>query len=212
MGVKVLGGGGVQRAIGGPFFPMIGTAALPGGALYDAPNVPSTIAAVALPIDILSAVPFVVGSGVGAVSAIGVNHTVNGGAGSVARLGLWRSDPVSRRPTTLLFDSGSFATDAGASTVPRMFAVPNVPVSPGELLWVSYLAGVAAPTITVTYNLAAGTNSAGAIFGEVPASGNIQWGWTVAFPFAALPVTFPAGAVPGVTAGANTPVLKVRFA
>lgn len=49
------------------------------------------------------------------VTQIGVELTVNGAAGSLMRLGIYKADPVTGLPTSLLLDGSTVATDAGAS-------------------------------------------------------------------------------------------------
>lgn len=181
-----------------PLVPQIGSALL-NDANYTGPGV---VGAVALGIDALRAVPFVV-TRTGVINRIGFVITVVGGAGALARCGVYSADPAnSYYPATLLADGGSQIADG---TTGFKSTVVNIPVEAGQVLWLVYSAGVAAPTINAlsakTDNHLLGSSSANPIV----ANNSI----TVSLAHAALPATFPANAALSATAG---PAVLIRYA
>jgi hypothetical protein len=148
----------------------------------------------------LIAVPFHSGRG-GVIDRLAFTVTGVGGAGSVARVGIYLPTSASDlTPAGLVLDGGEFdsnSTGLKAATVSQA-------LSPDGLYWFAYLCGVAAPTIRAVPVGDAfpilGVNNA---FGTTPILG-----WTVAQAYGALPATFPAGATGHVTA---TPAIGVRY-
>lgn len=135
-------------------------------------------------IDTLVAFPFY---SVGAQTAdrIAFNVPTGGGAGSVARAGIYQATSVTDPyPGTLVVDGGEHATNTTGvkSTVLAQALAANT------LCWLAYLCGVAAPTIS-------GITRGGAfpVFGRDSALSGFGVGWTVAQAYGALPDPFPAG-------------------
>lgn len=128
-------------------------------------------------------------------------HTTNGGAGSVARIGIYEADQNTLLPTTLLFDSGSVATDAGAPATHQQ-ACPVTLVA-NRLYWFVYVCGVAAPTVTTA-------SSAIPLLGVNVATSFFASAFLIPFPYAALPAVAPNTDVAGF-ANLNTgfPVLWI---
>lgn len=110
-----------------------------------------------------------------------------GAAGSVARIGLYDSDPVSLRPRNLLFDSGSLATDAGAGV--RTAAVsPPIVLKRGTVYWLAILTGVAAPSLATSTTVP--VPILGSAAGDLTAT---QFAWKLNFAFGPFPVLWPGG-------------------
>lgn len=158
----------------------------------------STQGTSAIAVDTLRAVPFIV-KRTGILNRIGINVTAVA-AGGTARVGVYSSDPNREYyPAALLVDSGVIDVSAG---VFKSVAI-NLAVKAGDVLWLVYVVGVLAPTITTVggnVNMLLGYSSANAA----------AWtGISVAFPFAALPVAFPAAAALG---SGPAPMIFVRYA
>lgn len=163
---------------------------------------PGNIGTTALAIDVLRAVPVYIAKN-GRINRLGFVITTAGGAGALARIGIYASDPNnSYYPTSLLVDGGSFdGTGTGVKNT-----VVDVPVQAGQVIWLVYSAGVAAPTIN---SLTAKTDG-GHLLGFASANPILaNSSLTVALAHAALPAAFPAGAALSTTAG---PAGLIRFA
>lgn len=173
------------------------------GAVYPGGYPVAAMGTGAPPVDVLRAIPMWVATN-SVIDQVLFEVTVVGGAGSVSRVGVYQGDPKSLYPTTLLFDSGSQATDAGVS----VRALPaNIAIAQGSLLWLAFLCSVAAPTIRIlgaTCQPLLGVSAAGL---------NVyNAGWTVGVAgFPPLPNPFPNGATLVTIAGA-VPLVCVRFA
>lgn len=204
MTVKITGGGGgggtsllqIDRPVANPAF----LAAWGFDQYHISPVFLQVAAGAALATDIIRICPYIAVR-TATLDRIQCELTVVGGAGSLARLALYNSDPASLYPTSLLIDSGPFAMDAGVGFKPQPIVAAVVA---GRLYWMAYNVGVAAaPTVrngnTITFPLwypnAPGANS------QVCAS--------IPFVFAAFPAVFPAGATP--LTPASVPVIGVRY-
>lgn len=183
---------------------MVGTAQLPAGesALYLSSIFAGNTAlpAATLGINTLEVLPFFC-TKTGVINQLGFNVTVLGGAGSVARVGLYDADSNSLYPTTLLADGGPIATDAGLGFKSSAIAVP---VLSGKLYYLAYLCGISAPTVS-----GLGIDLFPSL-GLAAAMASFQTGRFAVFAFGALPTPFPAGAA--YTALANLVAVSVRFA
>lgn len=131
--------------------------------------------------------------------------TATGGAGSVARCGIYRASSVAPfLPTTLVVDSGQFDTNASANG-----KITNVSLvlAPGWY-WAAYVCGVAAPTIRIQASVSGGH------FGlEVVASAttvNVAGGLQLAFPYAALPATLAGNAISAYGLSVALPLILAR--
>ena len=196
-GTPLGGGGGFS-----PFF-QVGQAASGFNLLYSPYDLCAGYAATAFAVDVLRIVPFAVQVRQRAViDRIVINQTAAGGAGAVARIGIYRADPRSLLPTNLLFGSTSIAMDGANGLKPAATALS---VAPGDILWLAHLAGVAAATITSGGAALPATHSVWGFDGVGLA--NLTLG-TLAFPFAALPTPF--GAV--LPAAAAWPWIGVHYA
>lgn len=95
-------------------------------------------------IDRYWSVPFVVNQRF-VVTSIGFYVTGVGGAGSVARVGIYDSTEESDlRPRRLILDGGEKATNGVGTKVTTGLSVELIP---GRVYWATYLCGVGAPTI-----------------------------------------------------------------
>lgn len=169
----------------------------PGG---DNPGTSSVVASIGF----IRCTPFVARR-TGRIDAIGFFLTVNGGAGSVCRLGVYGSGLSSPfLPTNLLVGSAPIATDAGAGTL-KSFSI-GLDVDYGQLIWLTSIFGVAAPTIT-----SKGVTSATApYFYGYSATAVRQDSTFTAFAFAALPAIHP-NPIGGFLADAADPWMVVRY-
>lgn len=156
------------------------------------------------PVGTLRCAPFLSGRG-GLIDKIAFEVTTLGAAGSVGRFGLYASDPATMLPTTLLFDSGSIATDGGGTGLKT--AACAIGLQQGVLVWTCSLFGVASPTMRV-YSQAGITPIFG--FGTTGNFNTSNMGWTVAQAFGALPATFPAGATFLASSGVVT-IVGLRY-
>src|SRR5262245_22963140 len=201
MRVRVPGAG-----VAGLGHPQVGTLLLPAGleAWYYGPlDADSANTNIAPAINTLIAVPFAK-LNAGIVDRIAFSLNIVGGAGSVARVGLYDNNPVNFQPRNLLIDGGQQATDAGVG-----MKVTNIQqlIPASTIVWLTYLCGVAAPTISGTATFTSGppffgfNNSGG---------GNPQRGWSVAQAYGALPAIFPTAGL-GFLATAGVPVLYLRY-
>jgi hypothetical protein len=140
-------------------------------------------------VDVLRAVPFIISNGFG-VQAIGFGVSTGGGAGSVARTGIYDSaDDLNGNlyPNRLIYDAGEKdTTTTGWKTTTTAQLLEE-----GRVYWMAYTCGVAAPTVTSIPPV--GTD---ALLGlRVTATPPIRLTHiTVARAYAALPLTFPSGA------------------
>lgn len=159
---------------------------------------PGTIGTGVLGIDALRSTPFLV-TRTGVINRIGFNVTTGGGGGSIARCGVYASDPSSYMPTVMLADSGSFDT----TTTGFKSAAVSIAVTAGQILWLVYTAGVAAATIS---SVASGMH-----LGILGASSSALYynSLTVGLAHGALPATWPGGSAPNTSSG---PAILIRYA
>lgn len=134
-------------------------------------------------IDTLFAVPYIAVRS-GTVDQIGFRVAIVGAAGSVARMGIYAADQQTGQPTGLMVDGGSQITDAGVGARTTATALTLFGLN---LYWFVYVCGVAAPTII-------GGAPAVQMWGSGSNNLNIMCGggFTIAFPYANLPATFPS--------------------
>jgi len=133
------------------------------------------------------------------VDRIGFSVIGAGGAGSVARCGIYTNTAGTNYPGTLVVDGGEFVT---TSTGFKVATIDTI-LEPG-LYWFVYLAGTAAPTVKC-----ASTNDGSALFfGWSSNLTNRQHGWVVTQTYGALPTSFPAGGV--VNSGVSKAAVGVR--
>ncbi len=196
--------------LGAPVYPMLSSGAHPAlaGVFYTSGNYTGDIgAAVASPTDTLRAHPIIL-TRTGRLVEVGFRMTINGGAGSRARVGLYIVDPVSLMPTRLIFDSGSLVTDAGAPILRT--AVASIQIVAPTILFAAYNATVAAPTVASCVNTA---GQVAANFFGVGVSGNRNGsGITIASLYGPLPATFPVFGAVNFTSPATVPSVFVRYA
>jgi len=161
-------------------------------------------AAVAFPIDTLRCAPFIVARPT-RIDRIGFQVTVVGGAGSVARCGIYRATSrISIYPGTLIVDGGE-KDCAAAGGIGVKSTVIDKWLDPGILYWFVYNAGVSAPTSAAV--LLNGSGIMPAVAGM--AAGTLtdtSATLAVASAYAALPATFPAGAAFGTGSTASVAV------
>jgi hypothetical protein len=150
---------------------------------------PFAILTAAQAIGTLIAIPFIVGFRA-TLDQLNFNVTVAGGAGSVARVGIYRSTSrVNVYPSSLVVDAGQVDTNAIGYKANAAVAT----LRPG-LYWAAYLAGVAAPTVHIVANSAANPH-ASPLLGWTAANPPVANGsLRVAQAYGALPDPFPAGA------------------
>lgn len=148
----------------------------------------------------LRALPFVSPRG-GTIDRIGIRVTTGGGAGSVARIGLYR--PTSRSnlyPSALVVASGELDTNVTG----LVSVAVSVPVREGDILWAAHLSGVAAATLRIP-----AVAGLAPVFGSPDdPGGTVNIGITVALAYGALPATFTAG---GTFLTATPPGIFLRF-
>jgi hypothetical protein len=150
----------------------------------------------------LYAFPFYAGFG-GAIDQVAFNVSVAGGAGSVARAGIYDSDAsgFSLLPRNLLVDGGEY--DCTGATAKITTLSPKIALNEGQMYWFAFMCGVAAPTVTTF-------TSGWHIFGRSATFAG-QFGWQkVGFGYGPLPAQWPAG-TPGICTSA-APLVLVRFA
>jgi hypothetical protein len=155
-------------------------------------------------VNVLRALPFIAPSRGGVLDRIGFNVTTVA-VGSAARIGLYQSlDDANLYPGTLLFDSGSIATDAGTTKTATLTAAQGT-LYPGRLYWLAIVTGTLAPTLRCL-SMAQITPILGAdnTFGTA-----FNVGISVAHAFAALPATFTAGGA--MMQAVPIPALFYRF-
>lgn len=120
--------------------------------------------------------------------------TVNGGAGSVARVGIYRASAVAPfLPTTLVVDGGSLATDAAAGGKITSISV----MLPPGWYWAAYNCGVAAPTVRTLTPI--GGSALGYEVVAAVTTANVQGGLSIAAAFGALPASLAANALSAYT-------------
>jgi len=125
--------------------------------------------------------PFWSGAG-GIVSELAFNVNTVGGAGSVARCGLYNADQDLLIPTTLVVDGGQFATDSGTGI--KNTTGLSLVLAPATLYYFAWICGTAAPVMV--------TLSSGAHFFGRNANFNAQFGLIkTGFGYAALPLNAP---------------------
>lgn len=153
-------------------------------------------------IDTLFALPYVSGRG-GTIDRIAFNCTLAGGAGSVARCGIYTSTSDSNLyPDALVLDGGEFSCNPTAGV---KSATVNVTLSPDKHYWFVYHCGVAAPQVRC-----GPANSMHAPLGYDNTLGTLAGTMlTVAKAYGALPGTFTGG---GAIASAGPyPTVFVRY-
>lgn len=154
-------------------------------------------------VDTLFATPFILAR---AVSLSSLTFNVQAGAaGSSARVGIYANTrDTLLYPSSLIVDGMDIATVAmGVKTS----AVGPLTLAPG-IYWSAYLASVLAPTIlgVPAYNLHP-------LLGNDPATLVVRSFLSLAFPYAALPATFGAGAAYGADVNqSSAPALWGTFA
>lgn len=165
-----------------------------------------SITTLAVTVDKLVAVPFY-GSRLGAIDGMAFEVTTPGAAGSVARIGIYRATSLKNvYPGELVWDSGSIATDAGTVKATTGLAIRTYP---RNLYWFCYVSGVADPTVRAISSTAVPLYDIWG-FPATLGAGPGRPGLFIAFPFAALPAQFPAGATPSTSQ--TFPVIAARFA
>lgn len=167
---------------------------------YIAGHPQSLGAAAAFGTNVIRAIPFFAPFQ-GTINRIAVNVTIVAGAGGVLRLGLYSSD-ANFMPSALIADSGSIATDVGVGL--KSFN-PGV-TTDGSLLWLVHLAGTSAATLS-----SCGIGSA-LFFGVDSALSSSQnFIFSGAFPFAALPASFPLAGSGYFNMQNNAPAILIRY-
>jgi len=155
-----------------------------------------------LPIDTLHTIPFVSPRG-GTLDRIGFSVATGGGAGSVARAGIYQAtsdtDPY---PSARIVDGGEFVTTSTGVKA----ATISVVLEPDILYWAVLLGGVAAPTVT---NFFSTTWAGMSVLGMASTFATPHLSFTRLFTYAALPSTFPAG--PPSTFVASAFVVGLRY-
>lgn len=153
---------------------------------YTSPSNGTALATGAPTINTLRAMPLII-TKTTTIDQMAINITTLG-AGSNVRVGIY-SDNGNNYPDALIADAGSISTAAaGIKTY-----TTNLPVTlqPG-LYWMAIVGNGTAPTMR-TFAVG-GMNPVLGYASTLPA--NAQFGWSVAFAFAALPATFTAGGTP----------------
>jgi hypothetical protein len=114
-----------------------------------------------------------------------------------ARVGIYNDDG-NLYPSSLVIDGGEQATGVVGVKV----SVIEVPVLAGKLYWLAQLASVAVAVRGLQIGSCIPILGLDSLLGTTPGLG-----WDVAFNYGALPVDYPAGAVPWITAA---PAIFVR--
>jgi hypothetical protein len=140
------------------------------------------------------------------IDRLNANVQATGGAGSVFRLGLYDTDPVTQLPRNLIVDG---LQEDG--TVVALHQSVVAAAFPGAgLYWLVYLAGIGAPNIQSWLSNSSQQGGANPIFGYTAANPALeQHIWSIAFAYGALPAAFPAGGAP--LAASQIPWLAVRY-
>lgn len=152
-------------------------------------------------INTLYAIPFMTGRG-GVVDRLAFEVTTGGAVGSVARMGLYTNvdDPDVLYPNRLIVDGGEQDT----TTVAVKTSTVSVTMPQATVYWAVLHVGVAAPVVRGLLGLA--TNN---MLGYPSTIGGTPYTeLTFATAYAALPATFPSGALP---ASASIPLLTARY-
>lgn len=185
--------------------PQFTTQELGAAAWYQAPQ-DTPVATNAIPINKLTFVPFITSGRALILNGVAFVIQALGTAGSVARVGIYTSDPVTLKPALLLADGGQVATDAGSTLVLRESTTSEILLQPYSLYWGAYVCGVAAPTVQ--------SNGAPTIFGSVSTSSGpaSYWGFSAGFPYAALPTQAPATGLDSSAGGLAGAAVYFRFA
>ncbi len=155
-------------------------------------------------IDTFYALPFVSPRG-GSLDRLAFNITTVGGAGSLSRAGIYANTSSSvLYPSSLVVDGGAFDSSAVGGTGAKVATIA-ADLDAGELYWVAFLCGVAAPIVR-----SIATAGLYPIFGlDSTLSTAPGVGLTVAQAYGALPGTFPAAAT--VITAAPIPAVFVRY-
>jgi hypothetical protein len=150
--------------------------------------------------NVLRAYPFVAPARRATVDRLGFRVTTL--AAGNGRVGLWENTADDNLyPSSLLADSGALST----ATTGAKSATVSVPLVSGQLYWLSYLSDAAATLLAMSsfgFSTVLGQPSDLAVQDQV--------GISVAFTYAALPSTFPAGGA-YLLSSDNNPSLAYRL-
>lgn len=166
------------------------------------------LATAAIPaLQVLYAVPFIAPKRTAVLNALAIAQTVNGGAGSRTRLGLYTNKaPGNLYPDMLVSGTDyELVTDAGGASVKT--AVVNATLEPGALYWAAALVNnIAGPTVRVIL-----PSECSRMLGTPNTLGSAaNIAISVAKTYSALPTAYPNGAA-YLTAG-NIPAIAYRLA
>jgi hypothetical protein len=154
---------------------------------YTSPNTGTALTTGAGTVNVLRAIPFIV-SKVMTIDQMEINVTTLGAGGTGnARVGIY-ADNGNNYPGALVVDAGAVAT---TSTGVKAFTT-GLPVTldPG-LYWLAYVHNNATTAPTMRAFAVASLLPVLGYASTLPT--NAQFGWSVAFTYAALPATFTAG-------------------
>lgn len=157
---------------------------------YTSPSTGAALTTGAGTVNVLRAIPFVVSKAT-TIDQMAINVTTAGAGGAgKARVGIY-NDNGNNYPGSLVVDAGEAVT---TSTGVKTFTT-GMPVTldPG-LYWLTYVHGCSSTAPTMRAFTLAGLNPVLGYASTLPA--NAQFGWSVAFTYAALPATFTAGGAP----------------
>lgn len=154
---------------------------------YSSPNTGTALTTGAGTVNVLRAIPFVV-SKVMTVDQMAINvTTVGAGGAGTARVGIY-ADNGNNYPGALVVDAGTAVT---TSTGVKTFTTGlPVDIDPG-LYWLAYVHGNSTTAPTVRAFAVASMTPILGYASTLPT--NAQFGWSVAFTYAALPNPFTAG-------------------
>lgn len=154
---------------------------------YTSPNTGTALTTGAGTVNVLRAIPFVV-SKIMTIDQMAINVTTVGAGGTGnARIGIY-ADNGNSYPGALVVDAGAAVT---TSTGVKTFTTGMpVTIDPG-LYWLAYVHDNATTAPTVRALAVASLNPVLGYASTLPT--NAQFGWSVAFTYAALPATFTAG-------------------
>lgn len=154
---------------------------------YSSPNSGTALTTGAGTVNVLRAIPFVVSKTM-TIDQMAINvTTVGAGGAGTARVGIYADDGNSY-PGALVVDAGTAVTTAtGVKTFTTGLPVT---IDPG-LYWLAYVHGNSTTAPTMRAFAVASLTPVLGYASTLPA--NAQFGWSVAFTYAALPATFTAG-------------------
>lgn len=197
-GLEFSGAGGVRARPAGQFAPLRSN----NDTWYQAGGLGISfgIGTVVVAVGTLIAIPFPV-SRRKDFDRIAFRVTTGGGAGSVARAGIY-ADDGSVYPGALVADGGEHVT---TSTGVKSSTIA-VTLDGGALYWLVYLCGTAAPTIATNQRTLI-------LLGFDSGLANYNVWRTVAQAYGALPANYPGGATYATSAGnSNVPIIAMRGA